>query len=171
MIFRFTMLSDENDNFVREYEVVYDMSLLDFHLFLCRDLGYDPGQMVSFFTADNRWEKTREFTLFDVGPQDEGLGLPTAPMESTSLGAIIHQNHDRLVYMFDMLGDRSLYLELMETRKQEQGEEYPRCAITEGAPPDQFDPLAGEDSGSGSIFDDIMADFNDFEGDDDYDDE
>ena len=27
MIFRFRMLSDENDNFVRDYEVPYDMTL------------------------------------------------------------------------------------------------------------------------------------------------
>ena len=29
MVFRFRMLSDENDNFVRDYEVPYDMTLLE----------------------------------------------------------------------------------------------------------------------------------------------
>ena len=33
MVFRFRMLSDENDNFVRDYEAMYDMTLLDFHDF------------------------------------------------------------------------------------------------------------------------------------------
>ena len=28
MVFRFRMLSDENDNFVRDYEVPYDLSLI-----------------------------------------------------------------------------------------------------------------------------------------------
>ena len=30
MVFRFRMLSDENDNFVRDYEVLYDTTLLEF---------------------------------------------------------------------------------------------------------------------------------------------
>ena len=41
MVFRFRMLSDENDNFVRDYEVPYDMTLLDFHNFILRSLEYE----------------------------------------------------------------------------------------------------------------------------------
>ena len=40
MVFQFRMLSDENDHFVRDYEVMYDMNLLDFHRFILRSLGY-----------------------------------------------------------------------------------------------------------------------------------
>ena len=54
MVFRFRMLSDENDNFVRDYEVPYDMTLLDFHNFILRSLEYEEC-MASFFTADERW--------------------------------------------------------------------------------------------------------------------
>ncbi len=56
MVFRFRMLSDENDNFVRDYEALYDMKLLDFHNFLLETLEYEPC-MASFFTADDLWEK------------------------------------------------------------------------------------------------------------------
>ena len=56
MIFKFRMLSDENDNFLREYEVPYDMTLLELHRFICRDLKYDPDNMVSFFLSDLRLE-------------------------------------------------------------------------------------------------------------------
>ena len=55
MVFRFRMLSDENDRFVRDYEIMYDATLLDFHEFLLEALEYEPC-MASFFTADNRWE-------------------------------------------------------------------------------------------------------------------
>ena len=51
MVFRFRMLSDENDNFVRDYEVLYDTTLLDFHNFILRSLEYEDC-MASFFTAD-----------------------------------------------------------------------------------------------------------------------
>ena len=62
MVFRFRMLSDENDNFVRDYEAMYDMTLLDFHDFILQSLEYEPC-MASFFTADDRWEKQRTAQL------------------------------------------------------------------------------------------------------------
>ena len=52
MVFRFRMLSDENDNFVRDYEVLYDTTLLEFHDFILRSLEYEEC-MASFFTADD----------------------------------------------------------------------------------------------------------------------
>ena len=38
-------------------------------------------------------------------------------------------------------------------------------------PPDQYDPSKTATAGEGSIFDEVMGEFNDFEGDDNYDDE
>ena len=81
MVFRFRMLSDENDNFVRDYEAMYDMTLLDFHDFILQSLEYEPC-MASFFTADDRWEKQREFTSVEM---DDGSGDAPAAMESCLL--------------------------------------------------------------------------------------
>ena len=103
MVFRFRMLSDENDNFVRDYEVLYDMTLLEFHNFLLEALEYEPC-MASFFTADNRWEKLREFTLMDMG---EGGEEEPEAMENVRLGQIIHQLRDRLIYLFDLFAERA----------------------------------------------------------------
>lgn len=47
MVFRFRMLSDENDHFVRDYEVMYDTTLLDFHRFILQSLEYEEC-MASF---------------------------------------------------------------------------------------------------------------------------
>ena len=46
---------------------------------------------------------------------------------------------------------------------------YPRVAFEHAPVPDQYDPEATEQSGS--IFDEIMSEYNEFEGDDSYDDE
>lgn len=75
MVFKFRMLSDENDHFVRDYEVPYDMTLLGFHEFITRSLGYEEG-MSSFFTADKQWNRLREFTLMDMGDNSEDAPLP-----------------------------------------------------------------------------------------------
>lgn len=165
MVFKFRMLSDENDNFLRDYEVLYDMSLLEFHNYICETLDYDAAAGASFFLADKQWEKLEEFTYFDVDGGEEG---PRA-MDKVTLGRIIRKSNDRLIYTFDMFGDRSLYLELTATLEQGKDIEYPRITLAEAAAPDQFD--ASVVMAEASIFEEALGDFNSFEGDDYYDDE
>ncbi len=167
MIFRFRMLSDENDRFVRDYEVQYDSTLFDFHQFILSSLEYEDC-MASFFTADDRWEKQREFTSMEMG--DDGEEMPSS-MESVTLGQIIHNRRDRLIYLFDLFGDRAYYLELTGTYEAEKGASYPREIFAQAEAPDQYDPSKTRLDDEGSIFDDAMGEFSDFEGDDSYDDE
>ena len=168
MVFRFRMLSDENDHFVRDYEVMYDTTLLEFHNFILDSLEYEPC-MASFFTADDRWEKQREFTLMEMG-DSSGEGPET--MESIRLGQIIHNRRDRLIYLFDMFGDRAYYLELTGAYEADPQASYPREIYAVAEAPDQYDPSKNrEDEDEGSAFEEMMGDFNDFEGDDNYDDE
>lgn len=171
MVFRFRMLSDENDNFVRDYEVLYDTTLLEFHQFILETLEYEPC-MASFFTADRLWEKQREFTLVEMG--DGGEDTPLL-MEEVTLGQILHHVRDRLIYLFDMLGDRAYYLELTGVFRADPDGHYPREIFAREEVPDQYDPsknrFSDGDEESGDIFREMMGDFNDFEGDDNYDDE
>ena len=145
MVFRFRMLSDENDNFVRDYEVLYDMTLLDFHNFILQSLEYEDC-MASFFTA--------------------------APMalDKVILGQIIHDRRDRLIYLFDLFGDRAYFLELTGAYEAAKDGAYPREIYAQAEAPDQYDPSKNRVEGEGSIFSEVMSDFNDFEGDDSYDD-
>lgn len=164
MIFRFRMLSDENDHFVRDYEVMYDTTLFDFHRFILQSLEYEEC-MTSFFTADDRWEKQREFTLMDMGD-------PAAePMDRVTLGQIIHNRRDRLIYLFDLFGERAYYLELTGTYEADPEASYPREIYAAAEAPDQYDPAKNVVEEEGSAFDEMMGDFSDFEGDDNYDDE
>lgn len=167
IIFKFRMLSDESDHFVREYEVPYDMTLAAFHDFIRETLEYEEA-MVSFYTADDRWEKLREFTLMDMGMGDGSENAPL-PMSDVTLNQILRHLHDRLIYQFDLLSNRAYYLELTAVEKAASGAVYPREFFAHGSVPDQFDPEATVEDGS--IFDEMMDEFNDFDGDDNYDDE
>ena len=167
IVFKFRMLSDENDHFVRDYEVPAEMNLVEFHNFIRDTLEYEET-MVSFYTADDRWEKLREFTLMDMGFGEESDGAPQ-PMAETRLRDIMRHINDRLVYQFDLFGNRAYYLELMDVVSAEPNLTYPREAFAHGATPDQYEAGIAEDEGS--IFDEMMGSFNDFEGDDSMDDE
>lgn len=165
MVFKFRMLSDENDNFVRDYELLYDTTLLAFHEFIRDSLNYEQS-MVSFFTADSHWEKQREFTLMDM---DDGTEKSPLMMADVTLGQILHQNRDRLIYLFDVFADRAYFLELTGAQEAVKGGKYPRQVFAQGSAPDQFDPTATE--ADGSIFEEMMGDFKEFEGDESYNDD
>lgn len=152
---RFRMLSDENDDFVRDYEVPYSMTLLEFNDFISADLGFDSSNVTSFFTSDGEWNRLQEYPSMDMGLDEEET------MADVALSEVVRDNYDRLIFEFDMLGGRSLYLELTGTAKTEKAEA--RVLLSEGAAPHQFDMAA---AGEGSVFDDIMEEFADFEGDD-----
>ena len=77
--------------------------------------------------------------------------------------------HDRLIYTFDMLNNRSYYLELIDMQRPADDLTYPRVVFEHAPVPDQYDPEATEQSGS--IFEEMMSDYNEFDGDDSYDDE
>ncbi|MCC8062654.1 MAG: plasmid pRiA4b ORF-3 family protein [Rikenellaceae bacterium] len=170
MIFKFRMLSDEAEDFVRDYEVPYDMNLADFHAYLRESVGYSPAEMASIFTSDAEWEKLREFTSVDMGleAEDDSFSVPL-PMERVSLGQIMHEKFGRLVYVFDIFHERQFFIELLETKFAEEGVTYPRIVTEEGEPPLQCTP--GKEPAEGSIFDEAMDEFGEFEGDDTYDDE
>ena len=162
-IYKLRMLSDENDNFLREYEVPVDYTLLDLHEFISRDLGYDNDGMTSFFASDARWDKLLEFTLMDMGE-----GGPV-PMQDVKLKEVLSLPQARLIYQFDMFNDRALYLESTGSATADGSMEYPRVTLSKATPPDQYE--SGERSDEGSIFDEAMGEFNEFQGDDSYDDE
>lgn len=52
-------------------------------------------------------EKLREFTRMDM---DDGAEDAPLAMEKVTLGQIIHNNRDRLIYLFDIFGDRAYFL-------------------------------------------------------------
>ncbi|MBR2352687.1 MAG: hypothetical protein IKA70_07140 [Alistipes sp.] len=170
MVLKFRMLSDENDNFVRDFEVDPTMTLAEFHNFIIASLGYDDC-MASFFTADDKWNRQREFTLMDMG---EGMGFDEEdmpiPMSKVTLAEIVIAEYTRLIYLFDMFANRAYYIELVSSAQPNPQLDYPRVAFENAPVPDQYDPDA-VDSTSGSIFDEMMDDFSEFGGDDSYDDE
>ena len=100
------MLSDENDNFVRDFEVSHEMNLLELHNFIITSIEYDDC-MASFYTADEQWQPLQEFSLMDLG-EEQFDGAPVA-MEKVSLAELVVSECNRLIYQFDMIADRAFY--------------------------------------------------------------
>ncbi len=167
MILRLRMLSDENDNFVRDFEVSHEMTLLELHKFIIESIEYDDC-MASFYTADQQWNPMQEFSLMDLG-EESFEGAPVA-MDKVTLAELVVSECNRLIYQFDMLADRAFYLEVVSVNQPNPELDYPRVSFENARVPDQYDPDAVP-ADDGSIFDEIMDEFGEFDGDDNYDDE
>ena len=66
MIYRFTIISDEVDDFVREIQIDPEATFYDFHEAILKSAGYTNDQMTSFFICDDDWEKEKEITLEEI---------------------------------------------------------------------------------------------------------
>lgn len=71
MIYRFTIISDEVDDFVREIQIDPEATFFDFHEAILDAAGYSHDQMTSFFICDDDWEKEKEVTLEEMDNNPE----------------------------------------------------------------------------------------------------
>ena len=130
MVYKFVVLSDEDESFVREFEFQDSHTLLDFHHMIQDELEFDKSQMASFFMATDTWEKEEEFTLFD-------MGTGSSTMEVAILEDIIFKKNQKLLYVFDFFNERALFVEYTGEVKEVDGREYPLCMNSKGLPPKQ----------------------------------
>lgn len=130
MVYRFVVLSDEDEAFVREFEFLDSQTLLDFHNALQEELEFDKSQIASFYLSTENWEKEEEFTLFD-------MGAGSSTMEDAVLEEVIYRKNQKLLYVFDFFNDRALYIEYVGEVKEEEGMDYPACTSSKGLPPKQ----------------------------------
>ena len=134
MVFNFRLVSDEADNFKREIAIDSDATFLDLRNAVCDSVGYDKGQMNSFFLCDEGWEKEKEITLEDMGSD---LSSDVYLMDECTLGDYLDDEGQRLIFVFDYLTDRSFFMEL---KKTEPGKhlDSPLVTVSKGNPPAQF---------------------------------
>ena len=130
MVYKFVVLSDEDESFVREFEFLDTHTLMDFHNLIQDELEYDKSQLASFFMATDNWEKEEEFTLFD-------MGTGSSTMETALLEDIIFRKNQKLLYVFDFFNDRALFVEFTGEAKEVDGIELPVCTNSKGVPPKQ----------------------------------
>ena len=132
-VFILRLLSGEEDNFVRDFEVKANQSLLELHHAIQKNLHFDPGLMSSFFTTDASWEKGVEFPLINM------TGEPgTRTMENTTMGDLVSRKSDRLLYLYDYLSNRGFFMEVLDISDAEKDRTYPFCSYEAGNPPQQL---------------------------------
>ena len=118
MVFHFVILSDEVDDFRREINIDAEATFQELNDLLLKTCGYKKDLMTSFFVCDEDWEKLQEITAMDMNEDPEQEGAPL--MEHTHLSDIISSeaalNKAKLLFEFDTMCERYLYMQLKETQ-------------------------------------------------------
>ena len=111
MIYKFTILSDEVDNFTRIIEIDSDAKFIDLHNAILESVNYTKDQITSFFLCSDEWEKEQEVTLMEMESSSEYDNLT---MSETVLDELLTDEKQKMLYIFDMMTERAFFIELSE---------------------------------------------------------
>jgi hypothetical protein len=133
MIYRFLIVSNEVDSFVREIKIDSEATFLELHRTILKSVGYKSDEMCSFFLCDDDWNKQTEITIVDMGkPSDEDIYI----MNDTRLDELVEDEEQHLLYVFDYMTERAFFIELREIIPG-KSLSAPLCSRSEGTPPPQ----------------------------------
>ena len=147
MIYRFTIISDEVDDFVREIQIDPEATFFDLHEAILKAANYTNDQMTSFFICDDDWEKEKEITLEEM---DDNPEMDSWVMKDTTISELIEDEKQKLLYVFDYMTERCFFIELSEiiTGKEMKGA---KCTKKEGDAPKQTIDFEEMAANSGSL--------------------
>ncbi|MCQ2218413.1 MAG: hypothetical protein MJZ33_08030 [Paludibacteraceae bacterium] len=142
MIYKFILLSDEVDNFMREIQIDSEATFMELHDAILDSVKYGKDQITSFFVCSDDWEKEQEVTQIEMDTSSE---YDNYVMDETKLEELVSDEGQKLLFVFDMMNERSFFMELRETMP---GMDLPmaKCSVSKGTAPKQ-------------ILDDLFADF------------
>lgn len=169
MLLKIVFICDEVEDFLREITIDADASFLDLNRAILKSCDYTDDQVTSFYTCNEDWEPKDQITREDMGIDDTDRDVYI--MESVSLRALIHDEGQKLIYVFDTFNDRVFYLKVTSfiTGKTQKDAV---CTRSKGQAPKQLsDPVANPTTSKQADSDNSIGDDNDYFGSDDFDQE
>lgn len=146
-LYRFRLLYEEQDDFLRDFDILSSQTFLDFHNLIVESVELKGNELASFFLCDRNWRKKKEITLIDmqhteeeqqIDLDDDDRGsarlnkIPTFEMAKVKIKDVIDDPHQRLLYEYDFLNPKTFYVELMKIIDADVNEKYPKCSKSMG---------------------------------------
>lgn len=142
--YRFRILYDEQDDFLRDIEIKPGQTFKDFHDIILKSVDIEGNELASFFICDPQWNKQHEITLIDMGLKvpdtdfDEDdrkpvkVPIPVMIMEDVKIREVIEDPHQRILFEYNFLNPRIFFIELLKIVDGDPKKEYPICVKKEG---------------------------------------
>jgi len=144
-LYRFRLLAEEQEDFLRDYDILASQTFLEFHDLIKETVELKGNELASFFICDRNWRKKKEITLMDMNDDEnqpeidedddekpKSSRLPTFEMAKVKIKDIIDDPHQRLLFEYDFLNPKSFYIELMKIIDADKNETYPKCVKSVG---------------------------------------
>ncbi|OQX73821.1 MAG: hypothetical protein B6D64_13465 [Bacteroidetes bacterium 4484_276] len=182
-VYKFRLLTEEQDGFIREIEVKSDQTFKDLHEFIVKTFKFKSKELASFYIANENWEKLIEITLLDMsGEVDNGLKTDDQVqtifiMAETILDRFLDEVGQKMIYEYDFLQMQTFQLELISISDGGKKSIYPKVTYSRGKLDKQEGLVVEKDSEKlkaellhefNSILKDDDDDDDDYFGDDDY---
>ena len=134
--YRFRILNEDQDNFVRDIDILANQTFQDFHQAFIDMFNLKNDELASFYICDSRWIRLKELTLIDMrhdeieetddeDSKDMKTHIPVSVMKDVKIKDAIDDPHQRLIYEYDFLNSFVFYIELIKIIKSEEGKTYP----------------------------------------------
>lgn len=143
-VYRFRLLFEEQEDFLRDIEIKPGQTFKDFHDIILKSVDIESNELASFFICDPGWNKEREITLIDMGlkvpdsdfDEDErkpvSVPIPVMIMEDVKIKEVIEDPHQRMLFEYNFLNPTTFFIELMKIVEDDPKKTYPICVKKEG---------------------------------------
>ncbi len=162
MVFKFRIISDRVEDFVLHIDADANNTFFELHEVIQVACKYDSSELATFFMADEEWDKGLEITMFENRLSKQHNALL---MKKTTLGDLLKNPEDKLIYTFDVINQKSLYIQL-NTIVMDEKLNSPLISYNRGMAPVQSvsnrynsDLLVDQDS----EFQNVFTDFGELE--------
>ena len=141
--YRFRMLLDDQEDFLRDYDILSSQTFLDFHNLIVESVELQGDELASFFVCDRNWRKKKEITLMNMQDdsqeeEDDDVRnpvknkIPVCEMDKVKVKDIIDDPHQRLLYEYDFLNPKYFFVELTKIVDADKTKTYPVCIKSTG---------------------------------------
>lgn len=110
MVYRFILLSEEEESFQATIEIDANSTFLDLRNYLLSILSYPKDLFSTFFVCDEHWERNIEI------PQEEmetSSDEDSYEMASAIIESFVDEDTKEVEFVFDMFQERSLFIRLL----------------------------------------------------------
>ncbi|MBK9524798.1 MAG: hypothetical protein IPO39_08580 [Bacteroidetes bacterium] len=109
-LYRFRVTFEDHDDVSRDIEIRPTQTFSDFHHAIHQSIGFDASKPGSFYMSDDNWKKGKEITSRELTEEESNI----ATMENARLCNFIADPHQKIYYVFDLLGNWTFHIELIK---------------------------------------------------------
>lgn len=168
-VYKFRLLSDVHEDFVRDIEILGNQTFKDFHDIISDCTAISNMELASFLICNQKWYKQKEITLIDMMAGEElydeeiedKKSRQSFVMEKSKIRDSIEDPHQRMLYEYDFADLKTLFVELIGIWKNTKDQTYPVCTLSKGSLKATPIPktIEEEEAENNELTDDMIQDF------------